>query len=329
MTMLALEVRDPSQVAETRRRIGDASAQAGFDEARVGQVALAVTELATNLLKHGGGGEVLAAVHDDRVELVSLDRGPGLGDIDACLTDGYSTAGTRGAGLGAVRRLARHFEVVSWPGRGTALLAEVARDARPRAKSAGRIGAVALPKPGQVVSGDGHAFHEDTGGLTLFVIDGLGHGTEAAIVAKEAISLFAAHGAETPAGILDAVHRGVRHTRGGAAAVARLSHASGTIAFAGIGNIAGCCVAADGGVRRMASLAGIVGHNARRVQTFEYPCASGLVVMHSDGLGTSWSLDKYPGLPRAHPLLVAAVLYRDFVRGTDDVTILVARTDPA
>ena len=47
--------------------------------------------------------------------------------------------------------------------------------------------------------------------------------------------------------------------------------------------------------------------------------------MHSDGLQTKWKLDAYPGLQMRHPSLVAAVLYRDYRRGRDDVTVLVAR----
>jgi hypothetical protein len=49
------------------------------------------------------------------------------------------------------------------------------------------------------------------------------------------------------------------------------------------------------------------------------------LVLHSDGLGTRWNLNAYPGLSAHHPSLIAGVLYRDFKRGTDDVTVLVAK----
>ncbi len=56
---------------------------------------------------------------------------------------------------------------------------------------------------------------------------------------------------------------------------------------------------------------------------------SGLVViLHSDGIGTSWSLDRYPGLAARHPALIAAILYRDGTRGRDDATVLVLRRSP-
>ena len=47
--------------------------------------------------------------------------------------------------------------------------------------------------------------------------------------------------------------------------------------------------------------------------------------MHSDGLTTHWTLERLPGLAARHPSLIAGVLYRDFKRGRDDVTVVVAR----
>ncbi len=53
--------------------------------------------------------------------------------------------------------------------------------------------------------------------------------------------------------------------------------------------------------------------------------ADALLVMHSDGLGSRWTLEAYPGLVRRHPALIAGILYRDFKRGRDDVSVVVAR----
>ena len=59
---------------------------------------------------------------------------------------------------------------------------------------------------------------------------------------------------------------------------------------------------------------------------YQYPWPAGaLLVMHSDGLASHWSLDSYPGLRLRHPALVAAVLYRDHQRGRDDVTVVVGK----
>ncbi len=85
-------VSDPSQVAEARRLAAEVCRRASFPAARDGMVAIAVTELATNLLKHAGGGQL----HIDRfadaagsgIEVMALDRGRGMADVQRCLGDG-------------------------------------------------------------------------------------------------------------------------------------------------------------------------------------------------------------------------------------------------
>jgi hypothetical protein len=76
----------------------------------------------------------------------------------------------------------------------------------------------------------------------------------------------------------------------------------------------------------MASYNGTVGHQISRFQEFTYPWNSNNVfVMHSDGLMTRWNLDQYPGIWSKSPSTIAALLHRDFDRGRDDVTVLVAK----
>lgn len=324
--MFRVEVTEPSQVAEARQRAGHAAAESGFAEVRSGQVALAASELATNLVKHGNGGQILVNALDHRVQLLALDRGPGMTDLEACLADGYSTSGTLGHGLGAVRRLAQTFSAVSWPGMGTAIYAAIDRDKSIAPDRGEGPAGLVIPRPGETAAGDAWFAHEDDAGVTLFVVDGLGHGTEAAVAANAAVAQFQASRHEPPVAILEAVHRAMRHTRGGAVAVARLHRDSATVTFAGLGNIAGIVVGERGGERRMVSHNGTAGHNARKIQAFEYPCPDGIVIMHSDGLSSSWNLGSYPALVDSHPMLVAGVLYRDFGRGTDDATVVVTRT---
>ncbi|NML16872.1 SpoIIE family protein phosphatase [Azohydromonas caseinilytica] len=330
--MFEVLINDSSAVAEARRRAVALAVAQGFDEVRAGQLAIAATELGTNLLKHGGGGRLLVGHGPGCLALLALDRGPGMADVGACLADGFSSAGTAGNGLGAVRRLAQRFHVASWPGRGTAVFACFVRSGSPEEVGRGThddtLAGLSVPKPGEQACGDGWAAHDDADGRrTVFMVDGLGHGTEAAVAANEALAQFQRSRHEPPTQILHAVHQALRHTRGGAVAVARIDPASATVAFAGLGNIAATVLVHGAQARRMVSHNGTAGHNARKIQAFDYPCGhDGLLVMHSDGIGTGWALDAYPGLPRMHPMLVAGVLYRDFVRGRDDATVVVART---
>ena len=156
------------------------------------------------------------------------------------------------------------------------------------------------------------------------VADGLGHGPEAAEASVEAVRLFHRYNGHRPPVLLDYIHGGLRATRGAAVSVARFEPASGKVVYSGVGNIAGV-IAGDGDLRRMVSMPGTAGHNARKIQPFEYPFTAGLVILHSDGIASTWTLDRYPNLSARHPTLIAAVLYRDLTRHRDDATVLVAK----
>jgi anti-sigma regulatory factor (Ser/Thr protein kinase) len=327
--MIALAVQDQSQVAETRRRATEIAGRQGFGDVDAGRVALVATELATNILKHGNGGEILVGAYgegaDGGVELIALDKGPGIANVAASLADGYSTAGTAGKGLGAVARQSHFIDIASWPGNGTAVLVRLKTGTPPEGLvDSSRVGAVSVPKLGQDVCGDSWGVSLGVEETTLLVVDGLGHGPEAAEAAVEAVRLFHRFNGHRAPVLLDYIHGGLRATRGAAVAVARFQSSSGKIIYSGIGNIAGV-IAANGEMRRMVSMPGTAGHNARKIQAFEYPFTTGLVILHSDGIASSWTLDKYPNLAARHPTLIAAVLYRDLTRHRDDATVLVAK----
>jgi anti-sigma regulatory factor (Ser/Thr protein kinase) len=327
--MIALAVQDQSQVSETRQRATEIAGHQGFGDVDRGRVALVATELATNMLKHGNGGEMLVGAYgegaDSGIQLIALDKGPGMSNVAASLADGYSTAGTAGKGLGAIVRQSHFVDIASWHGGGTAVLARL----KPGPPAQGstdtsRIGAVSVPKLGEDICGDSWGVSVGPQETTLMVADGLGHGPEAAEAAVEAVRLFHRFNGHRPPVQLDYIHGGLRATRGAAVSVARFQPASGKVIYAGIGNVAGV-LAANGELRRMVSMPGTAGHNARKIQAFEYPFAAGLIILHSDGIASSWTLDRYPNLAARHPTLIAAVLYRDLTRHRDDATVLVAK----
>jgi anti-sigma regulatory factor (Ser/Thr protein kinase) len=326
--MIALAVQDQSQVSEARRTATEMAQRQGFDDVDSGRVALVATELATNLLKHGNGGEILVGPFTDErdggLELIALDKGPGIANVAACLADGYSTAGTAGKGFGAILRQSHFVDVASWPGLGAAIIARL-KPGKPEqeALDTSRIGAVSIAKPGEDVCGDawGVSVGEET---TLMVADGLGHGPDAAEASVEAVRLFHRFNGHRVPTLLEYIHGGLRATRGAAVSIARFQPASGKAIYAGVGNVAGV-VASNGELRRMVSMPGTAGHNARKIQAFEYPFVSGLAILHSDGIASSWNLDRYPNIAARHPSLIAAVLYRDLTRHRDDATVLVLK----
>lgn len=303
----------------------------GFDETAAGKVGIIVTEAAGNILKHARDGQVIITALDrgDRagLEILALDRGPGLANIARCLEDGYSTTGTSGTGLGAITRLATEFDAFSAPGTGTVILARVwAGPARPAAITPDvNIGAVSLPYPGEECCGDQWAAECQPGRTLVLVADGLGHGWYAAEAAGAVVRSFRANTHRRPGAIIDAAHAAIRSTRGAAVAVAELDHDLRQIRYAGVGNISGAILSSTTR-SSLVSHNGIVGHQARKFQEFLYPWPEdGLLVMHSDGLATQWKLEDYPGLGSRDPSVVAGVLYRDFSRGRDDVTIVAVR----
>ena len=195
-------VEEASQVGDARRAALLVADRAGLDETARGRVALVATELATNLARHAQGGMLLLRQLEGEsigVELLSVDRGPGM-ELTRSLADGFSTGGTAGTGLGAVRRISDVFDAYSRPGGGTVLLARVAGPGGAGSPSGASlsVGVVCAPAPGEDRSGDSWAVGRHPGRFRLLLVDGLGHGPVAADAAAEAVRLFHAYPESSP-----------------------------------------------------------------------------------------------------------------------------------
>jgi len=247
-------------------------------------------------------------------------------NLAECLRDGFSTSGTAGTGLGAIARQAARFDIHSLPGVGTAVVAGVRKAGRAPRAITFDTGGVSVPAPGESLCGDAWVAAPVVDGLKLMVVDGLGHGPLAGEAAQHAVAAFQPAAGRPVDQIIDAVHGALRSTRGAAVGVAAIDTRRRVVTFAGIGNIQGSIVAANGPARSVVSHGGIAGQGKPRVQVFSYPWPEGaMLVMTSDGVTSRWTLDAYPGLWQRDPFLIAGVLYRDFVRGRDDATVVVAR----
>jgi len=324
-------ISDASGVAEARRSVADLAALLQFDEPTAGELALGVTEAGTNLFKHARAGSIVARIIERGgafgVEVMAIDKGPGIANVAASMRDGHSTSGTPGSGLGALARMTSGLEVWSRPGAGTMLRFEVWPKAAPSAPEALATGVISQQKAGEQVCGDGWTVVEGRGRVVVFVVDGLGHGPDAAAAARVAIDCVERNAHRAAPEIMDAVHNAMRPTRGGAGAVALLQPQSELCVFCGIGNIAGS-IRGGGTTRNMVSHNGTLGHQVRKIQEFQYPFPKGsLLVMHSDGIATHWDLAAYPGIEARHPAFVSAALFRDHSRGRDDLTVLALRNE--
>jgi anti-sigma regulatory factor (Ser/Thr protein kinase) len=324
-----VRVVESSQVAEARRVGASMAARLGFDESETAKVAIAITEAATNLLKHAGGGEILMRPlefpESGGLEMLVLDKGPGMSNFNECLRDGYSTTGTLGTGLGAMARMSGSLSAYSQLGKGTALAARFWPDRVPSNPYQVQISGLSVAVNGERVCGDAWVVRKTPAGFMIMVVDGLGHGAPANEAALSTVDKFHNCAGRSPSDVLDAVHRGIRHTRGACAMVVAIDLEARSLGVAGIGNIAGIVMSGDQ-CRHLVSMNGTLGHHIHAIREFSHPWnEDSLLVLYSDGLTSRWDLNTYPGLSQRSPSLIAGVLYRDLARERDDATVVVVR----
>ncbi len=327
------DLDDPADVGAVRRRVVTRARDLGLDEARASDAAIVASELASNVLKHAGRGGALSGaveVGEQRgVAIVAWDRGPGM-DLDACLRDGMSTAGTAGNGLGAVTRLATRWDAYAPAGGGTvvvALLLPTSARSEPRpVAGGGDIGAICLPIAGEQACGDAWEAHVDGAVTTVAVVDGLGHGPEAAKAAAAVLGAVRARPGDGLGPLLERAHRAAAATRGAAATVARIDREAGELSVAAVGNVTPWLL--TDGQRQLVTQHGTLGHVMPTIRVERYPFPAGAtLILCSDGLKSRWSLADLPGLAARSPALIAAVLWRDLQRGRDDATVVVVRPE--
>jgi serine/threonine-protein kinase RsbT len=99
------------------------SQEVGFDETPSRMIATAVSELARNILKYAGSGQLrlqrIAEQGRRGIEIEVSDHGPGIENVDAAMSDHFSSGGTLGLGLPGVKRMMDEFSLDSSPGEGT------------------------------------------------------------------------------------------------------------------------------------------------------------------------------------------------------------------
>ncbi|OJF15307.1 ATP-binding SpoIIE family protein phosphatase [Couchioplanes caeruleus] len=314
--------------AAVRRTAERLAAELGIPERRIADLSIVVAEAAGNLVKHADEGVLLVrptrANGNAGVEIVVIDRGPGMADVSHALDDGHSTVGTLGIGLGAIVRQASWCDMHSVPGKGTVLVAQVWPEKAPEPAWAAGL---TRPLTGEPVSGDACAAREVDGRRQVMVCDGLGHGRLAHAAAQEAVRVFHGAPAAAPAALLDTLHRTLGHTRGAAVAIAEIDPLRQVVRYAGLGNIAGTVLTPDAPRRGMVSLPGIAGHQRRQIREYDYPLApEAVVLMHTDGVVDRWNPADYPGLLIRSPQVIAATVLRDAGTRRDDAGVLVARS---
>jgi anti-sigma regulatory factor (Ser/Thr protein kinase) len=327
---LCFTVADRSYFALLKKDIHALTIKAGFSQNKAGEVDIIVAELVSNLIKHGNGGKLLVKLIKeqgiDGIELISIDDGIGIGDVNRMIADGVSTTNTLGHGLGAIKRLSDLFQVYSLKDWGSIFLSRVFKEELPYQKKTTEIRSVVIAKPGEEQCGD--AFYCKIGSETirLFLGDGLGHGEEAALAVNTAIEAFKSSKEESPVEVIRELHKSVRKTRGLVGTVAVYVKSERCWRISGVGNIA-TRIMNGIDMKTNMSYNGIIGHNIpNTMKDHEIKVEKGqLLVLCSDGIKTKVDLQKYPGILKYDLSVLAAVIFKDYARLTDDMSVVAVR----
>jgi len=342
--ILGLPIDNDSDIGICRRKAVNLATQIGFDKVKTGEIAILISELGTNVLKHGGGkGKMVICQLEDEdkkqaIEIWCCDSGNGIPDYERALADGFSDKKTLGIGLGTINRFSDKIEIN--PESAEAFkntyfsgyeFKHCLRSVKwvPSKKWVGLnpnllTGAVSRCYPGEVLNGDSYLVSQIDGNNTIAaVIDGLGHGKEANMAsekAKEQILLKADLPLDS---LMKHVHNSIRGTRGATVGISKINTETKKLSFCGIGNIETFLMTKDG-KKTLLSFGGIMGHNMRTPRVFEFDFEQGdTLCMYSDGITTRWRQEdvNWDDLPQKN----AEHIINNYSRLNDDATILIIR----
>jgi anti-sigma regulatory factor (Ser/Thr protein kinase)/serine/threonine protein phosphatase PrpC len=331
---VTIDVADPLHVKQAASRARDFAASLGFAEPHCEQIALVVTELGTNLVRHAHGGMVkLSEVQDSGrigIQVETEDSGPGIPDIERAMTDGFTTGGSLGFGLGTVNRLMDDLEIYSRMPRGVHVISH--RWMRPQRSELRahdlQFGAASRAYRFMAENGDAFVIIQWERYALAGVIDGLGHGPFAQRAAHTARQYIEQHFDQPLEAIFRGVQRACRATRGVVMALVRFDMAQQKFTVASVGNIEVRLFNSPEHfgliVRR-----GVIGLNAPTPVLLEHAWEPNcILVIHSDGLRTHWNMTDFPELASAPPEAIAQRLLQALGKMEDDATVVVARSMP-
>ncbi|MCT8977392.1 ATP-binding protein/SpoIIE family protein phosphatase [Clostridium sp. CX1] len=329
---ISIDIIEKSNVGELRRVVSDLGKSIGLTEENIGKLSIITNEMSTNILKHAGcSGKVITKRLTYNgvkgIEVISIDSGVGIKNIGAALRDGFSTAGSMGTGLGAIKRLSQEFDIYSQPEKGTIVMSRVWEDSEvvQLHKDSVDFGVFSMAKPGQEVCGDDWLIRTEKDSLCILVSDALGHGEGAAKTSREAVKIFIQDKESPLEDKLLNLHEGLKGTRGAAIAIAHVNLNKDSINYIGVGNISGR-IFYNETYQSCISTEGIVGANMGKYQRFTYKFfEESVFIMNTDGFATSINFNHYPGILNKKSSLIAALIYRDFSTKNDDMAVVVVR----
>ena len=188
-------------------------------------------------------------------------------------------------------------------------------------------GVATLTLPGERESGDLHLVKPVRAGVLVSVVDGLGHGAEAAAAARAAVAALSRHAQESVLPLLQRCHQALAGTRGAVVSVALFDRADGSMTWLGVGNVEGVLLYADAGERRgrerLVTRGGIVGSELPPLRAEVLAVAPGdTLILATDGIQSGFADDLAVEAP---PQQLADQILARSGKSTDDALVLVAR----
>ena len=357
---MRLRIRSDADATRSLIAASNFARDIGFSKHDCNSISTSVSELARNILKYAGSGEILLEEEDrGGVQVTARDRGPGIADIDAAMQDHYSSSGTLGLGLPGVRRMMDEFEIDTEPDKGTRVVVRkwkerqatpirsvlLGRDRRGRKGGYTEIGTgdvseegsepsersvqcdfFVRPCRGERVSGDTAVVERRDGYILAAIIDALGHGPNAYQIAEQAAGHLRAAWEPDVVRTMRSLHEALQGTDGAAAGVCVLDIDGQQASYAGVGNT----VVRTWGRRekRAFSTPGTLGHQIRQPREHRLGFDIGDVLMlYTDGVKEQFELDDYPQLRYESAKTIARTVVSRFGKHYDDASCVVLRYD--
>ena len=326
-----ISVTHSGEALVARRLARSMAGELGFAEKAAEEIGLVAGELAANLVRHAGGGQmVLERLEEDGrvgLRMDAQDSGPGIVDVDRAMIDGFSTAGGLGYGLGTANRLMDDLEVDSERGKGTHVVGRrwLRVDTERAAGCPLDFGAASRPHPKMAANGDAFVIEKWESSALVGVIDGLGHGQFAHRAAQAARQYVDSHFDRPLGEIFRGVGHSCRATRGVVMALARFDWGAGKLTFASVGNVEARVCGAPAPVRFIARR-GVIGGRAPAPLVSE--CGwepSCMMALYSDGLTGHWEWKDFAHLRDRSAASVAQEMLRTLGKDNDDATVIVVK----
>ena len=334
-------------IGVARREIRQTAQRMNMGEQAVAELELIASEMGSNIVNYGteGGLLCLEILDGDRpagIQILAHDRGPGIGDIELALSDYYSSRGSMGCGLGAIKRLSDEFDIYSHTGtynsyihtndyRGTIILSRKWRKKENKTRSSVDYYAYSRPLPGFAANGDAYFVAGNNDRFFLAVLDGLGHGEYAQAASQAAVAWLRQHWQSALETSMTELHRALSHTRGAAALLIDLRCAAGELSYLGVGNVeARVYRAQERQETILLSDPGIVGYG--RLPTLNITGMAwhpdSVLVAFTDGIAGRWNLNHVPAIFTKDPAIIGHLIMQGFAKSQDDSTVVIVKQNP-